>query len=61
MYILNILALVLLSVVAVKYPTWIADGYLDNLYSIIMVGIVAYGGIAANIWYLYKVYYKKNK
>ena len=61
MYILNILALILLSIAAVKYPTWIADGHLDSLYSIIMVGIVAYGGIIANIWYLYKVYYKKNK
>ena len=38
----------------VLYPGWVKDGYLDTWYLKIAVGVAAYGGLIANVVWLYK-------
>jgi hypothetical protein len=47
------LLIILFLVGSVLYPSWLMDGYLDNLYLKIMVFITCYGGLIASIiWYI---------
>jgi len=47
------LAIALLGTGAVLYPSWIRDGYLDEWYPRIGAFVAIYGGLIANIVYLY--------
>jgi len=54
------ISLILLIVCSFLYPFWWKDGYLDTLYLKISVAVAVYGGLIANIVYLY-IYWKDNK
>ena len=47
------LSIALLGTGAVLYPGWIRDGYLDDWYPRIGAFVAIYGGLIANIIYLY--------
>jgi len=47
------LSIALLGTCSVLYPFWIRDGYLDEWYPRIGAFISIYGGLAANIVYIY--------
>jgi len=54
------ISMLLLLVGCILYPSWLKNGYLDNLYLIISVFIVCYGGFITNlIWYI--LFLKNNK
>ena len=48
------LAIAILGTGCVLYPIWWRDGYLDSAYLKISVAIACYGGLIANIVYLFK-------
>lgn len=52
--VVDVASIVLLLMFCVLYPGWVKDGYLDTWYLKIAVGVAAYGGLIANIVWLYK-------
>ena len=52
--VMDVASIVLLLVFCILYPSWVKDGYLDTWYLKIAVGIAAYGGLVANVVWLYK-------
>jgi hypothetical protein len=48
------LSLILLGAGAILYPKWLAEGYLYEWYPRIGAFVAIYGGLIANIAYLYK-------
>ncbi len=56
----SFIAMFILSIGAVLYPFWLINGVLDSWYLIIMLPIVIYGGLIANIVWLID-FLKRNK
>ena len=52
--IFDLMSIILMLFFCVKYPGWVIDGYLDTMYLKIAVFVAAYGGLIANIVWLYK-------
>lgn len=52
--VMDVASIVLLLAFCILYPSWVKDGYLDTLYLKIAVAIAAYGGLIANVVWLYK-------
>ena len=52
--IFDVASILLMLTFCILYPSWVKDGYLDTLYLKIAVAIVAYGGLIANVVWLYK-------
>lgn len=50
----DVASILLMLTFCVLYPGWVKDEYLDTLYLKIAVAIVAYGGLIANVVWLYK-------
>jgi hypothetical protein len=52
-HVLNLIPVVLLGIAGFLYPSWIANGYLEDVYSKIGAFIAIYGGfIGALLWYI---------
>ena len=52
--VMDVASIVLLLVFCILYPSWVKDGYLDTWYLKIAVAIAAYGGLIANVVWIYK-------
>jgi len=51
---MDVASIVLLLAFSILYPGWVKDGYLDTWYLKIAVAIAAYGGLIANVVWIYK-------
>tara|TARA_B100000674_G_C37667908_1_gene835616 strand:+ start:405 stop:620 length:216 start_codon:yes stop_codon:yes gene_type:complete len=52
--VMDFASIALLLAFCILYPGWVKDGYLDTLYLKIAVAIAAYGGLIANVVWIYK-------
>tara|TARA_Y100001972_G_scaffold62009_1_gene75988 strand:- start:782 stop:997 length:216 start_codon:yes stop_codon:yes gene_type:complete len=52
--VMDVASIVLLLAFSILYPGWVKDGYLDTWYLKIAVAIAAYGGLIANVVWIYK-------
>lgn len=52
--IFDVAVIILMLTFCILYPGWVKDGYLDTWYLKIAVGITSYGGLIANVVWLYK-------
>lgn len=48
------ITIVFLGVAGILWPFWLANGYLNEWYPLVGSFIAVYGGLIANIIYLYK-------
>jgi len=50
----SLISICILGIGAVLWPFWLANGYLNEWYPLVGSFIAVYGGLTANIIYLYK-------